>query len=123
MGTTSLVSYVPKNNKNVLLMSTLPPPTQSQRTDSPVGMISDLRDRKLELVLRYSSIKGRVDNLDKVITMYSYRKMTARWTLVVFHNILNVSAYNAILGRLTRGGCPEIGTRGGCTLSSWVTRL
>ncbi|KAE8280237.1 hypothetical protein D5F01_LYC20791 [Larimichthys crocea] len=38
-----------------------------------------------------------VDNLDKVVTTYSCRRMTARWPLAVFHNILDVSSYNAFV--------------------------
>ena len=41
--------------------------------------------------------KGGVDNLDKVIGTYSCRRMTARWPLVVFHNILDVSSYNSFV--------------------------
>ena len=38
-----------------------------------------------------------MDNLDKVIWMYSCRGMTARWPLVVFHNIGHISSYNALV--------------------------
>ena len=38
-----------------------------------------------------------MDNLDKVIRTYSCTRMTARWPLVVFHNILDVSSYNAFV--------------------------
>ncbi|KAJ7984206.1 hypothetical protein DPEC_G00364900 [Dallia pectoralis] len=41
--------------------------------------------------------KGGVDNLDKVSGTYSCRRMTARWPLAVFHNILDVSSYNAFM--------------------------
>jgi hypothetical protein len=35
---------------------------------------------------------------DKLVTGYSYkRKVTLRWPLVVFFNILNISAYNAFV--------------------------
>ena len=38
-----------------------------------------------------------MDNLDKVVGTYSCRQMAARWPLVVFHNILDVSSYNAFV--------------------------
>ncbi|CAJ1083086.1 piggyBac transposable element-derived protein 4-like [Xyrichtys novacula] len=87
MSTTAAVSYVPKKNKNVLLVST-------KHTEAGV---SDRRDRKPVIILDYNRCKGGVDNLDKVIGTYSCRRMTARWPLVVFHNILDVSSYNAFV--------------------------
>jgi hypothetical protein len=35
--------------------------------------------------------------MDKVIETYSCRRMTPRWPLVIFHNINDVSSYNAFL--------------------------
>ncbi|XP_029600134.1 piggyBac transposable element-derived protein 4-like [Salmo trutta] len=85
--TATLVSYLAKRNKNVLLLSTL-------HTEADV---SDRRDRKPALILDYNRNKGGVDNLDKVVGTYSCRRMTARWPLVIFHNILDVSSYNAFV--------------------------
>ncbi|KAJ8393710.1 hypothetical protein AAFF_G00057630 [Aldrovandia affinis] len=66
--TTTLVSYLPKKNKNVVLLSTL-------HTEAD---ISDREDRKPGIILDYNCNKGGVDNLDKVIGTYSCRRMTAR---------------------------------------------
>ncbi|XP_036828296.1 piggyBac transposable element-derived protein 4-like [Oncorhynchus mykiss] len=85
--TATLVSYLAKRNKNVLLLSTL-----HAEPD-----VSDRRDRKPALILDYNCNKGGVDNLDKVVGTYSCRRMTARWPLVIFHNILDVSSYNAFV--------------------------
>nr|XP_043898190.1 uncharacterized protein LOC122779681 [Solea senegalensis] len=85
--TTTLVTYLPKKNKNVVLLSTL-------HTD---GDVSDREDRKPVIILDYNGNKGGVDNLDKVIGTYSCRRMTARWPLVIFHNIIDVSSYNAFV--------------------------
>ncbi|XP_014912949.1 piggyBac transposable element-derived protein 4-like [Poecilia latipinna] len=85
--TTTLVSYLPKKNKNVVLMSTL----------HKDGDISNREDRKPNIILDYNHTKGGVDNLDKVIGTYSCRRMTARWPLVIFHNIIDVSSYNAFV--------------------------
>ncbi|XP_053285620.1 piggyBac transposable element-derived protein 4-like [Pleuronectes platessa] len=84
----TLVSYVPrKKNRNVVLLS-----TRHSEAD-----VSDRADGKPVVVLDYNRNKGGVDNLDKVIGTYSCRRMTARWPLVVFHNILDVSSYNAFV--------------------------
>ncbi|XP_068451616.1 piggyBac transposable element-derived protein 4-like [Clinocottus analis] len=83
----TLVSYLPKKGRNVLLLS-----TRHARGD-----VSDRPDAKPVVVLDYNRNKGGVDNLDKVTATYSCRRMTARWPLVVFHNVLDVSAYNAFV--------------------------
>ncbi|XP_051566193.1 piggyBac transposable element-derived protein 4-like isoform X2 [Myxocyprinus asiaticus] len=84
---TTLVSYLPKRNKNVVLLSTL----------HKTAEISDCEDRKPAIILDYNHNKGGVDNLDKVIGNYSCRRMTARWPLVIFHNIIDVSSYNTFV--------------------------
>lgn len=38
-----------------------------------------------------------MDNLDKVIATDSCRRMTAHWPLVVFYDVLDVSAYNTFV--------------------------
>ncbi|TWW53560.1 hypothetical protein D4764_0116070 [Takifugu flavidus] len=50
---------------------------------------------KPQMILDYNSTKGGVDNLDKVTATYSCQRKTARWPLVIFYNIVDVSAYNA----------------------------
>ena len=59
--------------------------------------ISDREDRKPAIILDYTHNKGGVDNLDKVIGIYSCRGMTARWPLVIFQNIIDMSSYNAFV--------------------------
>ncbi|KAL6456600.1 hypothetical protein MHYP_G00351440 [Metynnis hypsauchen] len=58
---------------------------------------STREDRKPQMVLDYNKTKGEVDNLDKVIATYSCRRMTAHWPLVIFFNIIDVSAYSAFV--------------------------
>ncbi|XP_014823495.1 PREDICTED: piggyBac transposable element-derived protein 4-like, partial [Poecilia mexicana] len=85
--TPPLVSFLPKKNKNVVLLSTL-------HRD---GDISVCEDRKPIIILEYNHNKGGVDNLDNVIGTYSCRRMTAHWPLAIFHNIIDVSSYNAFV--------------------------
>ncbi|XP_055010215.1 piggyBac transposable element-derived protein 4-like [Boleophthalmus pectinirostris] len=100
-----LVSYMPKKKRNVLLLSTkrrhLCEPVERgererERQDAPIAA-GAARGTKPDLVNEYNRNKGGVDNLDKVISAYSCRRMTARWPLAVFHNILDVSSYNAFV--------------------------
>ncbi|XP_060786554.1 piggyBac transposable element-derived protein 3-like [Neoarius graeffei] len=85
--TTTVVSYCPKKGKNVVLMSTL-------HRDAE---ISSGEDRKPTIICDYNATKGGVDNLDKATDAYSTKRMTARWPLVIFYNIIDVSAYNAFV--------------------------
>ncbi|XP_049323545.1 piggyBac transposable element-derived protein 4-like [Astyanax mexicanus] len=82
---TTVVSYCPKKNKNVILMSTL-------HRDAGV---SSREDKKPDMILDYNKNKGGVDNLDKVTGTYTCKRGTKRWPMVVFYNMLDVSAYNA----------------------------
>ncbi|GLD71074.1 piggyBac transposable element-derived protein 4-like protein [Lates japonicus] len=86
-GTATVVSYLPKKNKNMVLLSTL-------HTEAE---ISDCQDRRPVIILDYNCNKGGVDNLDKVIGTYSCRRMTVHWPLVIFHNIIDVSSYNTFV--------------------------
>ncbi|KAL3967747.1 aryl hydrocarbon receptor [Sarotherodon galilaeus] len=83
--THALVSYVPKKNTNVILMSML-------HKDAAV---STTEDRKPLMIQDYNKNKGAVDCLDKLTGTYTCKQMTARWPVALFHNILNVSAFNA----------------------------
>ncbi|KAJ3603104.1 hypothetical protein NHX12_030848, partial [Muraenolepis orangiensis] len=80
-----LVSYLPKKNKNVILMSRL-------HKDAAV---STAEHRKPHIILDYNRNKGDIDCLDKLTGTYTCKPMTARWPVAVFHNILDVSACNA----------------------------
>ncbi|XP_070992443.1 piggyBac transposable element-derived protein 4-like [Oncorhynchus clarkii lewisi] len=77
MADISLVSYVPKKGKNVVLMSTL-------HRD---GRICGQEHQKTEIIMDYNATKGGVENVDKLVTGYSCRSRTLRWPLVIF-NIL-----------------------------------
>uniref|UniRef100_A0A8C1HMV5 PiggyBac transposable element-derived protein domain-containing protein n=1 Tax=Cyprinus carpio carpio TaxID=630221 RepID=A0A8C1HMV5_CYPCA len=85
--THTLVSYCPRKNKNVLLMSTF-------HRDAKV---SDKDHKKPEIILHYNQTKGGVDNLDKVVATYTCQRKTARWPMVIFFNMLDVSAYNSFV--------------------------
>ncbi|KAF7663886.1 hypothetical protein LDENG_00197700 [Lucifuga dentata] len=56
--------------------------------------LSARQEMKTQIILDYNSTKGGVNNLDKVTETYNCQHMTAYWLLVIFCNILDVSAYN-----------------------------
>ncbi|KAK7120985.1 hypothetical protein R3I94_020837 [Phoxinus phoxinus] len=85
--THALVSYCPRKNKNVLLMSTLHRNAE----------ISSKEHKKPEIILDYNKTKGGVDNLDKLVATYTCQRKTMRWPMVIFFNMLDVSAYNSLV--------------------------
>ncbi|XP_005947474.1 piggyBac transposable element-derived protein 4 [Haplochromis burtoni] len=85
--TTMAVSYMPKQGKNVLLLST--------KHREPA--VSDGEKKKPAAILDYNKCKGGVDNLDKVVGTYSCRRKTSRWPLTLFYNLLDISAYNGFV--------------------------
>ncbi|XP_047106979.1 piggyBac transposable element-derived protein 4-like [Schistocerca piceifrons] len=82
---TTVVNYIPKRHKNVVLMSTLHHDAE----------ISDRADKKPKMILDYNSTKGAVDTLDQLLGTYTCKRKSNRWPMIVFYNILDVSAYNA----------------------------
>jgi len=82
-----VVSYVPKKNKTVRLLST-------QFLDDSV---SDESHKKPSMILEYNRIKGGVDNADKLVREYSCARRTSRWPLRLFMNMLDIGALNAFI--------------------------
>ncbi|CAH1999335.1 unnamed protein product [Acanthoscelides obtectus] len=68
---TTIVNYIPKKNKNVVLMSTL-------HHDKA---ISDRADKKPQVILDYNATKGAVDTLDQLIGTYTCKRKTNRWPM------------------------------------------
>lgn len=56
-------------------------------------------------LLHYNGTKGIGDNLDKVLATYSCRRKTNCWPVALFHNMMDVSVYDAfVLWRELRPG-------------------
>lgn len=82
----TLVSYIPKQSKNVLLVS-------STHHDDNV----DQETGKPEMILDYNATKGGVDTLDKLCATYDCARNTRRWPMVIFYSILNVAGINSMV--------------------------
>jgi Transposase IS4 len=88
-----MLSYVPKHNKNALLLS-----TQHDQPD-----ISQRADRKPVVILAYNEGKaGGVDVVDKMIDTYRSKVYTLRWPMVVFYTVVDIAALNAFVIWLAR---------------------
>lgn len=79
----TLVSYKPKNNKNVLLLSTI----HWNGTIAASG--------KPDIIEFYNSTKGAVDTFDQMCGSMSCSRKTQRWPLCYFYGILNMAIINS----------------------------
>ena len=83
---TTIVSYVPKRNKSVILMSTM---HHDDKVDETTG--------KPDIILFYNHTKGAVDTVDQLCHSYSVQRKTRRWPLAYFFNMLNLVGINAFI--------------------------
>lgn len=82
----TMVSFVPKKNKNVILISSL-------HHDDVVNE----ENSKPEIILHYNKTKSGVDCVDKLCATYNVARNTRRWTMVVFFALLNIGGINALV--------------------------
>lgn len=78
------VSYKPKNNKLVTLVS-------SMHDDDGV----DATSGKPQIILTYNQTKGGVDSFDQMCQSMNCGRKTRRWPLCIFYNMLNIACINA----------------------------
>ena len=84
---TTIVSYTPKKNRNVVLLSTM---HNDDAIDSSTGEM-----KKPEIITFYNLTKGAVDVVDEMAATYSVARKCNRWPMVIFFALLNVAAINA----------------------------
>ena len=80
----TMVSYVPKKNNAVILLSSL------HHDDAVEG-----EAHKPEIITHYNAHKGGVDNMDHLVGTYSVKRKSSRWPLVLFFNIIDIAAIAA----------------------------
>ncbi len=83
-GFKTIVSYVPKKSRAVILVSTA---HHSNSIDSYTN--------KPDIIMHYNKTKGGVDTLDHLVANFTCRRKTNRWPFNVFMFMLDVAAYNA----------------------------
>lgn len=76
----TIVSYLPKKNKNVLLISTC---HDDDKIDAETG--------KPEIIVDYNKTKAEVDVVDQLSANYNCAR---RWQMAVFYSLLNISGIN-----------------------------
>lgn len=83
----TLVSYVPKKNKAVVLLSTMHQTAETRNDEK----------RKPEIILYYNKTKGGVDMMDMCVRTYTTKRQTRRWPMVLWNNAMDVAAFNAYI--------------------------
>ena len=83
-----LLSYVPKRNKNVLMISSM---------HSQPGVNFNRDDMKPDVIDDYNHGKGGVDVLDSRIEDFTCKRMTRRYPLIFFFLMLDVALVNSYL--------------------------
>jgi hypothetical protein len=84
----TMVSYVPKKSKAVLLLSTF-------HHDAEVA--GENEKYKPKIILDYNKYKAGVDTLDQLVRSYSCRRKCRRWPFTMFCNLLDIAAYNSYI--------------------------
>ncbi|XP_066251428.1 piggyBac transposable element-derived protein 4-like [Euwallacea similis] len=80
----TIVSYVPKKNKSVIMLSTM-------HHDNSV----DQESKKPEIIAFYNATKGGVDALDQKCALYSSSRRCRRWPLVIWYAIMGIAIINS----------------------------
>lgn len=80
----TLVSYVPKKNRAVILLSTM-------HDEGSIDTVTN----KPDIILDYNANKGGVDTVDKMCGAFSVSRRTRRWPLVIFFQLMNIASINS----------------------------
>lgn len=83
----TLVSYVPKKNKAVVLLS----------TEHHTNEVNIEKGNKPKIIETYNSKKGGVDTFDHLVENFSCRRKTNRWPLNAFMLMIDGAAQNAFV--------------------------
>ena len=94
----TLVSYIPKKKKNVLVLSTL---HNDDKIDEETGDA-----RKPEIITFFNATKGGVDTVDQMSSLYNCARNTRRWPMVIFYRLLNIAGVNGFIIYCKNGNKP-----------------
>lgn len=85
----TLVSYCPKKNKSVLVLS-------SFHFDDSIDPDSG-ESSKPDIVTFYNITKSGVDSVDQKSAAYNASRNTRRWPMAIFYNLLNIAGINSFV--------------------------
>ena len=82
----TIVSFIPKKSKNVLLLS-------SSHFDAEISDVGS----KPQMILDYNHTKSGVDVMDGRIEHFTCRRKINRWPCLIFFNLLDIANLNGFL--------------------------
>jgi hypothetical protein len=85
-GPFTLVSFVPKKNRSVVLISTMHHSIQHNQVK-----------KKPEVICYYNVTKCGVDILDMKCAVFSSNRKTRRWPLAMFYRMVNIGSVNSFI--------------------------
>ncbi len=85
-GEVTITSYVPQNGKAVIVL---------YKMHHDAATVGD--DGKPEIILHHNDKLSGVDNMDHFATMFSCKRKTNQWPMVLFYNMLEVAAITAFI--------------------------
>ncbi|UYV66363.1 hypothetical protein LAZ67_4001469, partial [Cordylochernes scorpioides] len=85
-GTKTLVSYVPKKRKSVILISSM---HHDDKCDETTG--------KPDIIMDYNLTKGGVDTIDQMVSNFFTSRRSRRWPLALFYALLDITALNSYI--------------------------
>ncbi|XP_045450966.1 piggyBac transposable element-derived protein 4-like [Melitaea cinxia] len=100
---TTLVSYVPKKNKVVLVISTM-------HHDNSIDVMTGGK-RKPEMITFYNRTKGGVNVVDELCANYDVSRNSKRWPLTFFYSLLNMAGINSYIIRKENCSLPNLKRR------------
>lgn len=83
----TICSYVPEQNKVMLLLSTMHANTN----------VSATQKKKPEIIQYYNKTKIGDDTMDQMLQRYTTKRQTQRWSLAFFYNIVDVASLAAYI--------------------------
>ncbi|GLV46493.1 hypothetical protein CBL_20822 [Carabus blaptoides fortunei] len=84
----TLVGSVRKNKR--FLPSDMQP-VKERRTSQTCFYHEETQSAKPDMIKYYNETKGGVDTMDKMLSEYTVKRRTLRWSLAFFYNILDVT--------------------------------
>ncbi|UYV72085.1 hypothetical protein LAZ67_9001767 [Cordylochernes scorpioides] len=99
----TLLSYKPKENKVVLMLSTL---HHDANIDDSTGEL-----KKPEMIMFYNMPKGGVDMMDEMTATYNCARNSRRWPMVIFYSLLNIGAINSQIIHFANGNASKVKSR------------
>ncbi|UYV72184.1 hypothetical protein LAZ67_9002121 [Cordylochernes scorpioides] len=99
----TLLSYKSKENKVVLMLSTL---HHDANIDDSTGEL-----KKPEMIMFYNMTKGGVDMMDEMTATYNCARNSRRWPMVIFYSLLNIGAINSQIIHFANGNASKVKSR------------